>query len=301
MTEPTTPTNPAVRTFLVDDHSMFRAGVRAELHNAGAGRVDIVGEAGTVAEALAWIGETSPDVVLLDVHMPDGGGLAVLRQTLEGRAGGVVPQFLCLSVSDAAEDVIALIRGGARGYVTKSISGAELVDAITRVHTGDAVFSPRLAGYVLDAFSSPAPSSSSSPLPDATSPRPTAGTSRDASSSSSAGTHGTSANAATNSQAIGPHGAYIDRGPANAEELQSRGVPAEEVAEVQEGANLLEDLTRREREVLKLLARGYTYREMAEKLFISVKTVETHVSNILRKTQHTNRHSLSRWVSDQNF
>lgn len=244
-----------VRVFLVDDHSMFRAGVRAELTSTGEGRVDVVGEAGTVADAQARIAETQPDVVLLDVHMPDGGGLAVLRACLDQQ---LTARFLCLSVSDAAEDVIALIRAGARGYVTKSISGPELVDAILRIHSGDAVFSPRLAGYVLDAFSS-----------DAT-PAPT--------NSSEATAAGTSS-----------------------EELQSRGVPAEEVAEVQEGESLLDELTKREREVLRLLARGYTYREMADKLFISVKTVETHVSNILRKTQHTNRHSLSRWVTDHNL
>ena len=262
-----------IRTFLVDDHSMFRAGVRAELHSAGAGRVEVVGEAGTVADALSGIAETTPDVVLLDVHMPDGGGLAVVTECFGGRAGGVVPQFLCLSVSDAAEDVIALIRGGARGYVTKSISGPELVSAIARIHSGDAVFSPRLAGYVLDAFSA------SSAL-DAT--------------STPAGTNATSGSAAG-------AGRGNAGGSATTEELQSRGVPAAEVAEVQEGANLLDELTKREREVLKLLARGYTYREMAQKLFISVKTVETHVSNILRKTQHTNRHSLSRWVTDHNL
>ncbi|WP_390625325.1 LuxR C-terminal-related transcriptional regulator [Corynebacterium anserum] len=241
---------------------MFRAGVRAELTSSGEGIVDVVGEAGSVAEAQAGIVASEPDVVLLDVHMPNGGGLAVLRRCRESQFGA---RFLCLSVSDSAEDVIALIRAGARGYVTKSISGTELVDAIVRVHCGDAVFSPRLAGYVLDAFSSGwSPSSSdATPAPSALNGGPTKSTS--------------------------------------SEELQNKGVPAEEVAEVQEGESLLDDLTKREREVLRLLARGYTYREMAEKLFISVKTVETHVSNILRKTQHTNRHSLSRWVSDHNF
>ena len=199
------------RVFLVDDHSVFRAGVKAEL----AGAVDVVGEAGTVAEAVRGIEETQPDVVLLDVHMPDGGGLVVLK-----RAPG--PAYLALSVSDAAEDVIALIRAGARGYVTKNIAGAELAEAIERVRGGDAYFSPRLAGFVLDAFAS---------------------------------------------------------GPV-----------------VEEDDPAVDSLTRRELEVLRLLARGYTYREIAERLFISVKTVETHASNILRKTQTSNRHQLTRWA-----
>lgn len=197
--------------FLVDDHSVFRAGVKAEL----AGAVDIVGEAGTVAEAVRGIERTHPDVVLLDVHMPDGGGLAVLK-----RAPG--PAYLALSVSDAAEDVIALIRAGARGYVTKNIAGAELAEAIERVRGGDAYFSPRLAGFVLDAFAS---------------------------------------------------------GPV-----------------VEEDDPAVDSLTRRELEVLRLLARGYTYKEIAERLFISVKTVETHASHILRKTQTSNRHQLTRWA-----
>lgn len=199
------------RVFLVDDHSVFRAGVKAEL----AGAVDVVGEAGTVAEAVRGIEETQPDVVLLDVHMPDGGGLVVLK-----RAPG--PAYLALSVSDAAEDVIALIRAGARGYVTKNIAGAELAEAIERVRGGDAYFSPRLAGFVLDAFAS---------------------------------------------------------GPV-----------------VEEDDPAVDSLTRRELEVLRLLARGYTYKEIAERLFISVKTVETHASNILRKTQTSNRHQLTRWA-----
>lgn len=203
------------RVFLVDDHSVFRAGVRAELHAASAGQVEIVGEAGTVAEAVRGIDEAQPDVVLLDVHMPDGGGLAVLR-----RAPG--PQYLALSVSDAAEDVIALIRAGARGYVTKNISGEELAEAIERVRGGDAYFSPRLAGFVLDAFAS-------GPVAEETDPT-------------------------------------------------------------------VDSLTRRELEVLRLLARGYTYKEIGERLFISVKTVETHASNILRKTQTSNRHQLTRWA-----
>ncbi len=199
------------RVFLVDDHSVFRAGVRAELAEA----VEVVGEAGTVAEAVRGIEHTQPDVVLLDVHMPDGGGLAVIK-----RAPG--PQYLALSVSDAAEDVIALIRAGARGYVTKNISGEELAEAIERVRGGDAYFSPRLAGFVLDAFAS---------------------------------------------------------GPV-----------------VEETDPTVDSLTRRELEVLRLLARGYTYKEIGERLFISVKTVETHASNILRKTQTSNRHQLTRWA-----
>lgn len=203
------------RVFLVDDHSVFRAGVKAELAAAGDGQLDIVGEAGTVAEAVRGIEQTQPDVVLLDVHMPDGGGLAVLK-----RAPG--PAYLVLSVSDAAEDVIALIRAGARGYVTKNIAGAELTEAIERVRGGDAYFSPRLAGFVLDAFAS----------------RPV----------------------------------------------------------VEEDDPAVDSLTRRELEVLRLLARGYTYKEIAQRLFISVKTVETHASNILRKTQTSNRHQLTRWA-----
>ena len=199
------------RVFLVDDHSVFRAGVKAELQQA----VEIVGEAVTVDEAVRGIEQTQPDVVLLDVHMPDGGGLTVLK-----RAPG--PAYLVLSVSDAAEDVIALIRAGARGYVTKNIAGAELAEAIERVHGGDAYFSPRLAGFVLDAFAS----------------RPV----------------------------------------------------------VEEDDPAVDSLTRRELEVLRLLARGYTYKEIAQRLFISVKTVETHASSILRKTQTSNRHQLTRWA-----
>jgi DNA-binding NarL/FixJ family response regulator len=201
---------------LVDDHAMFRAGVRAELGD----RVEIVGEAGTVAEAISVIGETGPDVVLLDVHMPDGGGLAVL-QSLQGTAARV----LALSVSDAAEDVIALIRAGACGYVTKTISPDELADAVARVADGDVVFSPRLAGFVLDAF-------------------------RDAPAA----------------PAIDPE---------------------------------IDQLTPREREVLRLLARGYAYKEIAAELFISIKTVETHASNVLRKLQLSNRHQLTRWAVDR--
>ncbi len=217
-----------VRVFLVDDHSVFRAGVRAEL----ADKVEIVGEAGTVAEAVEGIRNTSPDVVLLDVHMPDGGGLAVLRAVQQEDAG---VKFLCLSVSDAAEDVIALIRAGARGYVTKNIDGAELAEAVARVHGGDAYFSPRLAGFVLDAFAS--------------------------------------------------SGVVED--------------PAGEPVKVEDPA--VDALTRRELEVLRLLARGYTYKEIGKQLFISVKTVETHASNILRKTQTSNRHQLTRWAADRDL
>ena len=215
-----------VRVFLVDDHSVFRSGVRAELAGAdSAAAIEVVGDAGTVAEAVAGIAETKPDVVLLDVHMPDGGGLAVITQ-VPG------PQYLALSVSDAAEDVIALIRAGARGYVTKNIDGPELAEAVVQVHGGDAYFSPRLAGFVLDAFAS-------------------AGVVED---------------------------------------------PVGEPEKVGEG-ELVDKLTRRELEVLRLLARGYTYKEIAAELFISVKTVETHASNVLRKTQTSNRYQLTRWAS----
>src|SRR5687767_6553336 len=207
-----------LRVFLVDDHAMFRAGVRAEL---GA-HVDVVGEAGTVAEALAKLPVTEPDVVLLDVHMPDGGGRAVLDAL---RPSHPHIRFLALSVSDAAEDVIGLIRAGARGYVTKTISPDDLVGAIRRVADGDAVFSPRLAGFVLDAFAARPDSSLADPE--------------------------------------------------------------------------LDQLTNREREVLRLLARGYAYKEIAKELFISIKTVETHVSNVLRKLQMSNRYELSRWAADR--
>ncbi|MGH3746624.1 MAG: LuxR C-terminal-related transcriptional regulator, partial [Micromonosporaceae bacterium] len=204
--------------FLVDDHAMFRAGVRAELGD----KVDLVGEAGAVADAVARIPAVLPDVVLLDVHMPAGGGRAVLEQ-IKNRCPQV--RFLALSVSDAAEDVIGLIQAGARGYVTKTISSEELVQAIQRVADGDAVFSPRLAGFVLDAFASRAEAPVSDPE--------------------------------------------------------------------------LDQLTNREREVLRLLARGYAYKEIAKELFISIKTVETHVSNVLRKLQMSNRHELSRWAADR--
>jgi DNA-binding NarL/FixJ family response regulator len=211
-----------VKVFLVDDHGLFRAGVRAELESI-TDEIEVVGEAGTVGEAVAGIGHLQPDVVLLDVHMPDGGGAEVLRKVRTAHPDVV---FLALSVSDAAEDVIAVIRAGARGYVTKTISSQELVRAVTRVSDGDAVFSPRLAGFVLDAFAD----------------RPGAA-------------------------------------PISDPELDL--------------------LTPRERDVLRLLARGYAYKEIASELFISVKTVETHVSSVLRKTQLSNRYELSRWASDR--
>lgn len=222
------------RVFLVDDHGVFRSGVRTELGREPS--IEVIGEAGSVPEAIAGILRSAPDVVLLDVHMPAGGGIAVLRGVADGfdapassRPGGArrpekLPVFLALSVSDAAEDVIATIRAGARGYVTKTISGPELADAVRRVADGDAVFSPRLAGFVLDSFTG------RSPVPE----------------------------------------------PALDPELDS--------------------LTPRELEVLRLLARGYTYREIAEDLFISIKTVETHASNVLRKTQQSNRNALTRWA-----
>ncbi|MFI6585035.1 LuxR C-terminal-related transcriptional regulator [Embleya sp. NPDC050493] len=205
------------RVVLVDDHRMFRTGVRAEIGEA----VEVVGEADDVASAVAVVTETRPEVVLLDVHLPGGGGVEVLR-----RCASLIPavRFLALSVSDAAEDVIGVIRGGARGYVTKSITGDELIRAIGRVGEGDAVFSPRLAGFVLDAF------------------------------------------AATD---VPPIDEDLDR------------------------------LTQREREVLRLIARGYAYKEIARRLVISVKTVETHVSAVLRKLQLSNRHELTRWATDR--
>ncbi len=205
------------RLFLVDDHAMVRTGVRAEL---GAD-VDVVGEAADVTTAVEGIRATVPDVVLLDVHLPGGGGRAVLERV---RAELPSVRWLALSVSDAAEDVIAVIRAGARGYVTKTISGAELASAVHRVADGDAVFSPRLAGFVLDAF----------------------------------------------------------------------GAGAGEVASVDDE---LDRLTQREREVMRLIARGYAYKEVAKELYLSVKTVETHVSAVLRKLQLSNRNELTRWAA----
>ena len=208
------------RVVLVDDHRLFRSGVRTELGDA----VEIVGEAGSVAEAVPLIRDLDPDVVLLDVHLPDGGGHAVIAQVSPERPG---VRFLALSVSDAAEDVIDVIRAGARGYVTKTISGEELADALRRVAEGDAVFSPRLAGFVLDAFAGAAS------LP-----------------------------------------------------------PAEVDPE-------LDQLSPREREVLRHIARGYLYKEIALRLSISQKTVEAHVSAVLRKLQLSNRHELSRWAVER--
>jgi DNA-binding NarL/FixJ family response regulator len=205
------------RVVLVDDHGLFRAGVRAELD----GLVDVVGDAGTVGDAIECVVAAEPDVVLLDVQMPDGGGAEVIRGDAP-RPPAV--RFLALSVSDAPEDVISIIRAGARGYVTKTISGPELADAVRRVAGGDAVFSPRLAGFVLDAFA-------------------------------------------------GREGAAPD------------------VADDE-----LDQLTAREREVLRHIARGYLYKEIALRLGISAKTVEAHVSAVLRKLQLSNRHELSRWA-----
>jgi DNA-binding NarL/FixJ family response regulator len=202
------------RVVLVDDHDLFLAGVRSELGDA----VDVVGQAGSVADAVPLIRELDPDVVLLDVHLPDGSGDAIINAVAADRPG---VRFLALSVSDAAEDVIAVIRAGARGYVTKTISGPELAAAIERVATGDAVFSPRLAGFVLDAFR-----------------------------------------------------------------------PGEVAGDAE-----LDELTPREREVLQLIARGYMYKEIAARLHLSVKTVESHVSNVLRKLQLSTRHELARWAT----
>ncbi|MDA8435177.1 MAG: response regulator transcription factor [Actinomycetales bacterium] len=204
-----------LRVVLVDDHRLFRSGVRAEIGE----RVDVVGEAGDVDEAIAVIHHVRPDVVLLDVHLPGGGGRAVLDACTPDLPD---VRFLALSVSDAADDVIGVVRGGARGYVTKAISADDLVDAIRRVADGDAVFSPRLAGFVLDAFSSGATDA---------------------------------------------------------------------------GDEALDSLSPREREVMRLIARGYTYREVAKDLVLSVKTVETHVSSVLRKLQLSNRHELARWAA----
>jgi DNA-binding NarL/FixJ family response regulator len=205
------------RVLIVDDHQLFRAGVRAELDPL----LEVVGEASGVGEAIDAIRALDPEVVLLDVHMPDGGGIEVIRRTAADIERP--PVFLALSVSDAAEDVIAVIRAGARGYVTKNISGEELADAVRRVEGGDAVFSPRLAGFVLDAFAGPAPQPESE----------------------------------------------------------------------------LDALTPREREVLQHIARGYMYKEIALRLDISPKTVEAHVSSVLRKLQLSSRHELSRWAAER--
>ena len=218
-------TDTDIRVFVVDDHPLVRSGVRSELE----GRVDVVGTAGDVDEAFAGITAARPDVVLVDVHMPGGGGAELIKRILAAADAGpdretAPPRFLALSVSDAAEDVISVIRAGARGYLTKTVSGAELAEAIGRVAAGDAVFSPRLAGFVLDAFAG------SLPLPS------------------------------------DPE---------------------------------LDQLTARERDVLRLIARGYAYKEVARRLNLSVKTVETHVSSVLRKLQLSSRHELTRWATER--
>ncbi|WP_371497512.1 response regulator transcription factor [Kitasatospora sp. NBC_00374] len=210
------------RVVLVDDHRMFRTGVRAEIGRTEVTGIDVVGEADDVESAVQVVAETRPDVVLLDVHLPGGGGVEVLRRSAPLMSDPTGVRFLALSVSDAAEDVIGVIRGGARGYVTKTITGTDLVNAIFRISDGDAVFSPRLAGFVLDAF------------------------------------------------------AATDTPPVDED---------------------LDRLTQREREVLRLIARGYAYKEIAKQLFISVKTVESHVSAVLRKLQLSNRHELTRWAT----
>jgi DNA-binding NarL/FixJ family response regulator len=206
-----------IRVFVVDDHQLFRAGVKAELGS----RVSIVGDAADVESALVGIRATRPDVVLLDVHLPGGGGRAILEALREDL---VDTRYLALSVSDAAEDVIAVIRAGAGGYVTKTIEPDQLIMAIERVHAGDAVFSPRLAGFVLDAFRGDLP------------------------------------------------------------------MPADPD---------LDQLSSREREVLRLIARGYTYKEVARRISVSPRTVETHVSSVLRKLQLSNRHELTQWATDR--
>ncbi len=217
-----------LRVFLVDDHELFRVGVRSELGEA----VTVVGEADEVDAAVELIAERLPDVVLLDVHLPGGGGKSVVEAIRRLRSADNV-KFLALSVSDAPEDVISVIRAGARGYVTKTISGPELVDAVTRVAGGDAVFSPRLAGFVLDAFTE---------------------------------------------MTAEPGGADLSEHHLDPE---------------------LDQLTAREREVLRLIARGYTYKELATELSISVKTVESHVSAVLRKLQLSTRHQLTRWATER--
>jgi DNA-binding NarL/FixJ family response regulator len=210
------------RVIIVDDHGLFRSGVRSELGD----QVEVVGEADDVAPAISLIGELLPDVVLLDVHLPGGGGQLVVTAV---KAAHPQVRFLALSASDAPEDVIAVVRAGARGYVTKTINGADLVAAVHRIAAGDAVFSPRLAGFVLDAFAAAPP--------------------------------------------------------------DAEGLPALDPE--------LDQLTPREREVLRLIARGYTYREIARELYISVKTVESHVSSVLRKLQLSTRHQLTRWATER--
>ncbi|WP_416416609.1 LuxR C-terminal-related transcriptional regulator [Paenarthrobacter aromaticivorans] len=210
----------SVRVVIVDDHTIFRSGLKADLDH----RMDVVGEAGTVEEAIAVIAETRPEVVLLDVHLPGGLGGGG-REVIAGSAALLgTTSFLALSVSDAAEDVVAVIRAGARGYVTKTISGAGISDAVIRVADGDAVFSPRLAGFVLDAF----------------------------------------------------------------------GTAPADIADDE-----LDRLSARELEVMRLIARGYSYKEVAKELFISIKTVETHVSAVLRKLQLSSRHELTKWAAER--
>lgn len=203
--------------YLVDDHALFRAGVRGEIGR----HLNVIGEAGTVDDAVKGILAARPDVVLVDVHLPNGGGKAIIEAVLDEWPEAT---FLALSVSDAAQDVVSIIRAGARGYVTKTISADELVDSVRRVHGGDAVFSPRLAGFVLDAFAGVIPPSSNSEL---------------------------------------------------------------------------DQLTPREQEVMRLIARGYTYREVAGQLHLSVKTIETHVSAVLRKLQLSSRHELTSWATER--
>jgi DNA-binding NarL/FixJ family response regulator len=212
----------SVRVVMVDDHDVIRVGVRESLEDD----IEVVGEARDVESAIAEIVSTAPEVVILDVHLPGGSGGGALDVLAAVLGGPNPPKVLALSVSDAAEDVVAVVRAGARGYVTKSISGPELSDAVRRVATGDAVFSPRLAGFVLDAF----------------------------------------------------------------------GAAGGEVAIVDED---LDKLTAREQEVMRLIARGYTYREVGEKLFISIKTVETHVGKVLHKLQLSNRHELAHWAAQR--
>jgi len=209
-----------VRVVIVDDHTIFRSGLKADLD----ARMDVVGEAGTVEQAIAVIAETRPEVVLLDVHLPGGLGGGG-REVIAGSPALLgTTSFLALSVSDAAEDVVSVIRAGARGYVTKTISGKEISDAVIRVADGDAVFSPRLAGFVLDAF----------------------------------------------------------------------GTAPADIADDE-----LDKLSARELEVMRLIARGYSYKEVAKELFISIKTVETHVSAVLRKLQLSSRHELTKWAAER--
>ena len=212
-----------IRVLLVDDHALVRTGVRAELTKHAADVV-VVGEAEDVEGAVAAVHALHPDVVLLDVHLPGGGGGGGAEVVAACADSLTTTKFLALSVSDSSEDVVAVIRAGARGYVTKAISADDLADAIRRVAAGDAAFSPRLAGFVLDAF-------------------------------------GTAA------------------------------------ADVAVRDDELDRLTAREREVMRLIARGYTYKEVASELFISIKTVETHVSAVLRKLQLSSRHELTRWAA----